>query len=112
MTIHYLRTENNDTVAEIQCYVDDLSVVVDIRQYSAMLLQTALGSDWEDAQDPNDDSGREILVRRMIEDFGDLQEARDVYFECGHSDIQTPREFAQEFLKPYAVRYSLGYTED
>ncbi len=93
---HFLRTNNNETVVDIETTDDDIRTVIDIKEYSKLLLSLDSSS----------------CVDNCINDFSQLQDIRGLWFEMVNVMNITPQKFVEQVLRNYAAIYGLFYIVD
>ena len=93
---HYLRYKG-ETIVDVESSDDDVSCVVDIKQYTRLLMFRTIS----------------VTVWDLGDDFHRIQEMRGEYHETVRlGDDETGTEFARRYLKSFAERYRLQYGED
>jgi len=94
--VHFLRSSDNNSVVDSTALEDDLSVGIDIAEFSKPLLSTP-----------------EEKRQELIDDFWAVQELRGEWFETpGLRTEETPDEFLGRRLREIGKKWNLGYVTD
>jgi hypothetical protein len=97
--VHFLRHGDNQTIVDLEAWKEDMSCVVNIREYTAFL----------NTLSPHD----YYLRYAWMEDMFAIQEIREEYWgNYKNNKRYTPDEYAEKRCRELAKKWELAYVTD
>ena len=94
MTTYFVRTENNETIIDIEAMEDDISCTVDIEMYTVHLFSLS-----------------PLLYAAWMQNIAETQEIRGFYHENNQEKLSPP-QLAEKWCRKLAEKWDLIWTVD